>query len=225
LDEQRQYSPSILFPIFGRRHHLGVHYPFDNDTIKRWGQRNTLEQSRAFQNFKAGCKMEILELKKLLCIWAMVTALMMGSVKVVLADYEAGAKAYQEGKFAIAFEEWLPLAQQGNLRAQLLLGFLHRDGEGVAKDFKEAMKWFLKAATQGNALAQSNLSNMYQNGLGVLQDFVIAHMWSNIAGANGSKSGAAIRVGLEKKMTSVQIAEAQRLARVCMVMNYKGCVK
>jgi len=44
-----------------------------------------------------------------------------------------------------------PLAKQGNPIAQHNLGEMYHFGEGVAKDDKEAEKWFRKSAEQGNA--------------------------------------------------------------------------
>ena len=70
-----------------------------------------------------------------------------------------------------------------------------------------------KAADQGNANAQINLARMYYSGLGVPKDITKAHMWSNISGAGGNQIGSENIANIEKLMTSVQIAEAQRLAR------------
>jgi len=58
-----------------------------------------------------------------------------------------------------------------NAWAQTLLGSLYDDGQGVAQDYQEAVKWYRLAAMQGNALAQSNLGMMYSNGQGVAQDY------------------------------------------------------
>jgi TPR repeat protein len=54
---------------------------------------------------------------------------------------------------------------------------------------------------------------MYADGRGVPKDYVLAHMWSNIAAAKGVKGASKNRNKMEKKMTQVQIATAQRLAR------------
>ena len=45
-----------------------------------------------------------------------------------------------------------------------------------------------------------------------LQDYVLAHMWFNLAAAQGEKVATDLRDSLAKKMTSAQIAEAQKLA-------------
>jgi TPR repeat protein len=58
---------------------------------------------------------------------------------------------------------------------------------------------------------------MYINGQGVLQDYVMAHMYWNIAAVSGYKDAIKSRGIVEKKMTSSQIAEAQKLAREWML--------
>ena len=100
---------------------------------------------------------------------------------------------------------------------------MYRNGEGVPQDYKEAAKWYRRAVEQGHASAQFFLGRMYRNGEGVVQDYVHAHMWWNIARSNGlAVTGESLNF-LEKKMTSSQIAEAQKLARECVAKDYKGC--
>ena len=89
---------------------------------------------------------------------------------------------------------------------------MYAKGEGLAENDAEAVKWFRQAAEQGNALAQSNLGWRYYWGDGVLQDFVRAHAWLNLAAAQGNKKAAEQRDRLREKMTTEQVAEAQKLA-------------
>ena len=81
----------------------------------------------------------------------------------------------------------------------------------------EAVRWFLAAAEQGHAWAQNNLGVMYANGQGVPQDYIQAQMWYNLAASDltGDDREWAVknRDEIAEKMTSEQIAEAQRLAR------------
>ena len=48
-------------------------------------------------------------------------------------------------------------AEQGYASAQYNLGVAYGQGEGVPKDFVEAIFWYRKAAEQGDADAQYNL--------------------------------------------------------------------
>ena len=50
-------------------------------------------------------------------------------------------------------------------------------GQGIARDYPEAVKWFRKAADQGSAVAQSFLGVMYGLGQGVPKDYVEAYKW------------------------------------------------
>ncbi|MCE2510802.1 MAG: hypothetical protein J4G10_07500 [Alphaproteobacteria bacterium] len=43
-----------------------------------------------------------------------------------LAGYEEGNEAYQQGDYQIAYREWLPLAEQGDSKAQNKMGVTRR---------------------------------------------------------------------------------------------------
>jgi Caspase domain/Sel1 repeat len=77
------------------------------------------------------------------------------------------------------------LAEQGDANAQTNLGFRYANGEGVAKNLLEAVKWFRMAANQGLAAAQYNLGNSYNKGEGVVKDQVEAIKWYREAAAQG----------------------------------------
>lgn len=57
----------------------------------------------------------------------------------------------------MTFEETLQKANAGDDKAQVNLGVMYAKGEGVPKDYKQAMSWYSKAADQGDAIAQFNL--------------------------------------------------------------------
>lgn len=108
-------------------------------------------------------------------------------------------------------------AEKGDTKAQVNLGNVYREGEGVAQDYAEALRWHRKAAEQGEALAQYSVGVMYYRGQGVAQDYVRAHMWMNLAASrftgDEQKNYAGVRDEVAGKMTVAQIAEAQALAR------------
>ena len=62
---------------------------------------------------------------------------------------------------------------------------MYNNGQGVAQDYKEAVKWYTKAAEQGDELAQYNLALMYDNGKGVAQDYKEAMKWYTKAAEQG----------------------------------------
>jgi hypothetical protein len=75
-------------------------------------------------------------------------------------------------------------ARRGKVEAQITLALKYRDGDGVARDYKEALRWSRHAADQGNAFALDNTGWHYYAGLGVPQDFDIALGYFK-AGAKG----------------------------------------
>jgi TPR repeat protein len=90
---------------------------------------------------------------------------------------------------------------------------LYQWGQGVAKDYTEAVKWYRRAAVQGYSPAQADLGFEYEAGSGVPEDDVLAHMWFSLAASQGYDLAATERDKLAAKMTPGQIAEAQRLAQ------------
>ena len=89
-------------------------------------------------------------------------------------DYQAGEDAYNRGDYETAFKKFLPLAEQGDARAQVYLGLLYEKGNGVPQNDTKAVKWFRLAAAQGGVVDQNNLGTMYEKGKGVPQDFAEA---------------------------------------------------
>jgi TPR repeat protein len=132
------------------------------------------------------------------------------------ADIEDALAAMKQGRkedYATALKLLRPLAEQGDPRAEQLLGGLYYYGNGVPESKVEAVKWYEDAANQGYAKAQRNLGYLYQKGIGVLRDVVRAHMWLNLAAAAGESGAADERDELEGRMSPAQIAEAEKLAR------------
>ena len=85
-------------------------------------------------------------------------------------------------------------------------------GEGVPRNYKKAVRWFLLSAEQGIAEAQYNLGHMYVNGEGVPQEYVLAYLWWDICGFSGDKDCVKSRNLVEERMSKQQIEEAQEMA-------------
>lgn len=116
-------------------------------------------------------------------------------------DYKEAAKWFHKA------------AEQGDVSAQSLLGTMYAHGNGVPQDYKEAVKWHRKAAEQGYARAQYFLGDLYATGKGVPQDDVMAYAWFNLATAQGDAEAKKARELVHSRMTTPQIAEAQKLSR------------
>jgi uncharacterized protein len=59
-------------------------------------------------------------------------------------------------------------------------------GQGVPKDYKEAIKWCRVAAENGLAEAQFTLGFSYVEGRGVPKDYKEAIKWYRLAAAQGN---------------------------------------
>lgn len=101
-------------------------------------------------------------------------------------DFERGFKAYEKKDYTTALNEWRPLAEQGDAYAQINLGVMYKEGQGVTQDYTEAVKWFRLAAAQGVAGAQHHLGIMYDNGRGVTQNYKEAVKWYRLAAEQGN---------------------------------------
>jgi len=76
-------------------------------------------------------------------------------------------------------------AEQGDADAQNNLGFMYKNGYGVAQEYAQAVAGYRKAAEQGHAGAQINLRVKYDNGQGVAQDYRQAVAWYRKAAEQG----------------------------------------
>jgi hypothetical protein len=117
---------------------------------------------------------------------------------VAAADLQAGVEAYKRNDYAAALKEFHPLAEQGDANAQMVLGIMYEDGQGVTQDYALAAEWYEAAAVQGYVQAQILIATTYRDGQGVTQDCAEAARWFQLAAEQGQ---------------AVMRAEAQRLAR------------
>lgn len=85
-------------------------------------------------------------------------------------DYDAGVQAAKSGNYAEAMTQWLPLAEGGNVQAQLGLATIYLKGLGVEKDYANAAQWYSKAAQLGDESAQYALGMMFANGMGIAKN-------------------------------------------------------
>ncbi len=94
---------------------------------------------------------------------------------------EAAYAAYEKGHHARALRLAQPLAEQGDARAQSLVGLIYYAGRGVGRDDAKAAGWLRLAADQGDAAARFRLGLMYSEGHGVPQDHAEAAKWYRLA--------------------------------------------
>jgi TPR repeat protein len=87
--------------------------------------------------------------------------------------------------FAAIPDAVLAKARQGNSAAQYRVAESYARGEGVAKDYPVAAKWYRRAAEQGYGPAQDGLGFLYDQGLGIAVDYKQAAMWWRKAADQG----------------------------------------
>ncbi len=132
----------------------------------------------------------------------------------LLRQYQAGFQANQQGDYATAHEKLVPLAEQGSSAAQIFVGFMYENAQGVPKDEAAAANWYREAAERDNMIAQVRLAIIYRDGRGVPQDSVKALAWASMA-ARGENHMQSIAKALQRKlkagMTAEEIAAGERL--------------
>jgi uncharacterized protein len=139
-------------------------------------------------------------------------------IKVVKAAMEA-EKAYSGKDYKTAYKLFLPMAEQGNDKAQYKLGIMHNDGQGVPQDYEEAIKWFRLAAEQENHKAQLSLGLSYKDGIGVTKDSEEAMKFVTLAADGGIPLAQYVlglllhAKGLEKVMESTNLINPDLIAK------------
>ena len=113
-----------------------------------------------------------------------------------IRDFDVAQAAYQKGNFKTALRRVRPLAEQGDARGQSMVGLMYANGQGVARNDTEAVRWFRLAADQGNALGQFQLGFMYARGRGVPQDHSEAAKWYSLS-ADQSYAQAQYELGFQ----------------------------
>ena len=109
---------------------------------------------------------------------------------------------------------------------QSQLGFKYLHGQGVPKNYAEALKWFRKAAEgpSGHAYAQRQLGFMYYNGQGVPKNYAEALKWFRKAAEQGDVAGQAMAGDISYNGQGVpkNYAEAVKWFRKAAEQGYVG---
>ena len=83
---------------------------------------------------------------------------------VELPSAELGELAMQEGRYAEAQDIWRTRAAAGDADAQYQMGWMFRNGYGLAISEQQAISWWQQAADQGHIEAHLALANLYRAG-------------------------------------------------------------
>src|SRR5450759_1811685 len=102
-------------------------------------------------------------MKRQMMFGSLIAAAQIGGIAgAVAGPWEDGMAAYNRGDYVPAIRLFRPLAEQGNAKAQSLLGVMYRKGEGVARNSVRAFIWFSRAAAHGDARAKVELHEVSQ---------------------------------------------------------------
>ena len=100
------------------------------------------------------------------------------------AGFDEGLAAFYNFDYDAALNEWIPLAEAGDPRAQYQVALMYYRGEGLPQDYEKAVLWYRRSAERGDVDAQLNLGLMHARGLGVEQSFFEAFKWFELAALN-----------------------------------------
>jgi hypothetical protein len=105
------------------------------------------------------------------------------------ADFLTGRDAAIHGDYATAYNELLPLAENGHAASEGILGAMYRDGLGVERSLPKAFFWTSQAAQHGQPVAEFELGRMYELGIGVETNAARALEWYSKSAAQGIVDG------------------------------------
>lgn len=113
-------------------------------------------------------------------------------------------------------QQVLEAAEQGSPAAQHILGSMYRTGQGVARDRREATRWYGLSARQGYAPAQLSLGEMYGSGGGGEVNYPYAYMWILLAARQGLPEAVDLAREIAGYMSLEQRREAEELLTECL---------
>ncbi|WP_085899522.1 tetratricopeptide repeat protein [Kiloniella majae] len=107
-------------------------------------------------------------------------------------DINEAALAYDIGDYETAMDNYLPFAEGGtekkNLVAMFNVALMYEKGQGVTQNYDEAEMWFTRAAELGNVESQNRLGHAYEYGDWGTENFDRALLWYGMAADQGDVS-------------------------------------
>ncbi|WP_120497338.1 tetratricopeptide repeat protein [Kiloniella sp. EL199] len=104
-------------------------------------------------------------------------------------DIDEAALAYDIGDYETAMDNYLPFAEGGteknNLIAMFNVALMYEKGQGVTQNYDDAEMWFTRAAELGNVESQNKLGHAYEYGDWGTEDFDRALLFYGMAADQG----------------------------------------
>ena len=73
-------------------------------------------------------------------------------------------------------DEWVGLANKGDVKAMISLGVMYHTGDGIKADYTKALDWYLMAYAKHDGDALSNIGVLFRDGLGVPKNPKVAYL-------------------------------------------------
>jgi TPR repeat protein len=121
---------------------------------------------------------------------------------------EKGNTHWRSKNHAEAFRCFRKGAEQGNAKAQELVGVFLLLGLGTARDEKEALNWFSKSVRRGNTGAACFVGEWF-----IERDYPEAYKWLTLAIEQGDERAAAGLKTLESWMSPQDLLEGKHRVR------------
>ena len=118
--------------------------------------------------------------------------------------------AYDRADLKSALGAWLPLAEQGDQEARVIVGEIYERGLGVDPDYEKAAEWYMVAAEAGSKRAQINLGHLYELGLGAPPDARLALEWYRRAAGRDTTIELDAPVEADDGARQAEVAERTR---------------
>lgn len=142
------------------------------------------------------------------------------------AGMNEATKAYIQGDYPKARYEALIGATDGDPAAQMLMGQLYFNGEGVEKNIELAMYWYQQAASNGFKEAQFRLGKLFfDGGTGVEKNYNKAWEWLMKADTAGHDKTEPMLELLYKQEDSGHVVNLNESPEVLKLASDKGVLK
>lgn len=89
-------------------------------------------------------------------------------------NYTDALKMVKAGKFGLALEEFLQLAESGHSPSQFSVGLIYHLGRGTKVDLEKAYYWYKRSVMNDHAPGMNNIGMMYLNGEYVVKNHDVA---------------------------------------------------
>jgi TPR repeat protein len=103
-------------------------------------------------------------------IFLSIVLLLISPLALCAGLLDAGMQAYERQDYKLAYEQLLPLAEEGDAQAQYFIGSMLVDGMGVPGDPVKGVYWLEQAISKKYYKAAMTLGKMYLSGYGVAMD-------------------------------------------------------